>query len=284
MDKYRDTYQEQLDSYTIISETQIDKIADRIIANKDRYVSLQTETGIPWYFIGALHYRESNLDFDTHLHNGDPLTARTRRVPKGYPKEGTPPFTWEESALDALKIKGLHEIETWDWNELAYQGERFNGFGYRAKNTPSPYLWSGTDIYKGGKYVRDHVFDRNTFDKQMGIIPIMERVIQKDKEKAPVKRHEVVNGSRKLTFLQRLRNAIVGLGASIGAADWFGMLEKAKQFATDNAGVLLLGGAATIWIIFKLVELWSLEDYKEGRYVPSKTKKADEVRSREEGI
>jgi len=38
--------------------------------------------------------------FKLHLHNGDPLTARTVNVPKGRPKTGQPPFAWGISAKD----------------------------------------------------------------------------------------------------------------------------------------------------------------------------------------
>src|SRR5262245_54230899 len=69
--------------------------ADKIIAYKDRYKLLEAQTNVPWYFIGLLHLRESDCDFNTHLHNGDPLTARTVHVPAGRPLQGKAPFTFE---------------------------------------------------------------------------------------------------------------------------------------------------------------------------------------------
>jgi lysozyme family protein len=41
---------------------------------------------------------ESNLKFQTHLHNCDPLTRRTRQVPAGRRAVGEPPFDWDVSA------------------------------------------------------------------------------------------------------------------------------------------------------------------------------------------
>ncbi len=46
--------------------------------------------------------------------------------------------------------------------------EQYNGLGYANRGIPSPYIWSGTDQYKSGKYVRDGVFDPNAVDTQLG--------------------------------------------------------------------------------------------------------------------
>lgn len=237
----------------------------RIKANQARYEQVEELTGVPWYFIGALHYRESNCDFSTHLHNGDPLTARTKHVPRGYPKAGSPPFTWEESAVDALKIKGLDKIVDWNSQRMCYEAERFNGFGYRPRKVNSPYLWAGTNVYTVGKYVSDGNFDRTVVDTQLGVVPIFTEL-----SKSAVARAELVASSRKLTLMQRLRNAIVGLVSSVMALDWLDMIGKVKQYVTDHAGIVLVVGAASIWAIFKLLEGFSIQDYKDGRYTPSK--------------
>src|SRR5688572_29442538 len=80
----------------------VEAIIGRLIARKERYRTAGDELGTPWFFVAVIHNMEASLDFDTHLHNGDPLTARTVQVPAGRPKSGMPPFTWEESASDAL--------------------------------------------------------------------------------------------------------------------------------------------------------------------------------------
>jgi lysozyme family protein len=48
------------------------------------------------------------------------------------------------------------------------QLEEYNGLGYAARGVPSPYVWSGTDQYRSGKYVRDGVYDPNAVDSQLG--------------------------------------------------------------------------------------------------------------------
>ncbi|MFG1465277.1 peptidoglycan-binding protein [Xanthobacter sp. DSM 24535] len=161
----------------------IDKVARRIIANRARYVAIEDVTGVPWAFIGVLHNRESSGSFSTHLHNGDPLGARTTHVPKGRPK--APPangkrYTWEESAIDAVRYDGLDKVTDWCVERCLFQGEGYNGWGYRNNGVPSAYLWSFSDIYQGGKYIADRVWSATAMDAQMGIAPLMQRLMVLD--------------------------------------------------------------------------------------------------------
>lgn len=156
------------------------KVADRIIANKDRYLQIQDSIGLPWIMAGALHMRESSLNFNAHMHNGDPLTARTRQVPANRPKTGSPPFSFEESAADAFLLKGFDKLKgQWTLELMLFSSEGFNGWGYLGKGN-SPYIWAWTDIYSGGKYIRDHVYDPNTWDKQPGVAALFKALAAKD--------------------------------------------------------------------------------------------------------
>ena len=160
---------------------EIDNIADEITANQARYEGIGDPLNIPWYFIGILHALECNLDFERHLHNGDPLSARTVRVPAGQPKKGSPPFSFEDSAKDALLLKGFDLVTEWTVPGILFLFERYNGFGYRKKTIaiPSPYLWSFTNHYTKGKFVGDHKFDPDTVSKQPGTATILRRLAEK---------------------------------------------------------------------------------------------------------
>ncbi|MDN3520185.1 hypothetical protein [Halomonas ramblicola] len=96
-----------------------------------RYEAVTDRQGVPWAFVAVVHQMESSGDFSRHLYNGDPLTARTVQVPKGRPKRGSPPFTWEESAADAMALKRLSGSTDWSVAGMLYQLERYNGWGYR---------------------------------------------------------------------------------------------------------------------------------------------------------
>lgn len=60
---------------------------------------------------------------------------------------------------------------------MLYLLEAYNGFGYRGRGVPSPYLWSFSNLYRAGKFVADCVFDPNTVSKQCGAA-VMVRVMQ----------------------------------------------------------------------------------------------------------
>lgn len=156
--------------------------AQKIISSKSRYQAIEMQTGVPWYVVGVIHAMESNCRFSTHLHNGDPLSAKTRRVPKARPLKGTAPFTWEESACDALLMKDLQHITDWSVERTCYELERYNGFGYRKYHpeTLSPYLWSGTQHYSRGKYVTDGVWDSSAVSSQTGAIALIKRIDELD--------------------------------------------------------------------------------------------------------
>jgi lysozyme family protein len=51
---------------------------------------------------------------------------------------------------------------------MLYHWESYNGFGYRNRDIPSPYLWSFSDLYDTGLYVADGVFDPAVRSKQCG--------------------------------------------------------------------------------------------------------------------
>lgn len=134
--------------------------------------------GVPAQFIFGFHVRESDASFTHHLHEGSPLRFRTRYVPIGRPKVWNPPTDWFSSALDALyDYERLHTRWNWSDAQSALQGaESYNGLGYQRKGRVTPYLWSGTTIYRGGKYVRDGVFSATTYDQQIGICAILLRM------------------------------------------------------------------------------------------------------------
>lgn len=150
-------------------------------ASKARYQAVETATRVPWYVISIIHDLEAGRRFDTHLHNGDPLSARTVQVPRGRPVAGNPPFTWEESAKDALEYDHLTEVTHWTVERIAFELEKFNGFGYR-NNHPhvkSPYLWSYTNIYTSGKYVGDGAWSERAVSNQCGAMAMLKYMIDK---------------------------------------------------------------------------------------------------------
>jgi len=157
---------------------EIDGIVRRIVQHKDRYQAVERLTNVPWYVIAVLHSLEASGRFDRHLHNGDPLTARTVQVPAGRPRSGTPPFTWEQSAVDALDYDGLSHVTDWSIEHMAYLFEGFNGWGYRRfhPHVKSPYLWSYSNHYTKGKYVADGRWSETAVSRQSGTMVLLKRL------------------------------------------------------------------------------------------------------------
>lgn len=181
-DALRREYERLFNACTIRSERMqfVEATISKLTVARGRYEAVGGGV-IPWFFISAVHAMESGLDFTKHLHNGDALTARTVRVPTGRPRNGNPPFTWEVSAADAMSMKGLGSGTEWSLAGTLYQLERYNGWGYRLHHPHvlSPYLWSFSSHYTGGKYVQDGRWSDTAVSKQCGSAVILRRMAEK---------------------------------------------------------------------------------------------------------
>jgi len=179
-DALRQEYSNLFDTCQIAAAhlAMVDKFVATAVQNRSRYEAVGTPLNIPWYFIAAIHSMESSQSFNGHLHNGDPLTARTVHVPAGRPVNGNPPFTWEQSATDALTGEHLDQVTEWGLAGTLYQIEKYNGFGYRNfhPGVLTPYLWSWTNHYTSGKYVADGTFDPDAVSQQSGAATLLRRM------------------------------------------------------------------------------------------------------------
>jgi lysozyme family protein len=153
---------------------EIDDVCRMVIGNKKHYDAVEESTGVPWWFVAGIHYRESTLNFKGCLHNGQRIIGmnqKTTWVPKGRG-----PFnTWSESAIDAMVMQGYDKIEFWDVCIALENAEKYNGLGYRYKgmNEYSPYLFAGTNHHdETGKYVADGRYNNKAQEKQLGVCAI----------------------------------------------------------------------------------------------------------------
>jgi lysozyme family protein len=143
-------------------------IAKRLIAPaaRSRYEAVSARTGVPWPVIAVIHERECSQDWGGSLAQGDPWDRISVHVPAGRG-----PFkSWEDAAVDALVNCAPYAGRNNEWSIGATltKLEEYNGLGYAARQQPSPYIWSGTDQYRSGKYVRDGVYDPAAVDHQLG--------------------------------------------------------------------------------------------------------------------
>lgn len=149
-----------------------------LIEYRPRYEAVASETGVPWFFIGAIHGLEASYNFRAHFHNGDfPLSARTRQVPANRPVNWREPYRWEASAKDALQLMNFSGKSDWTLERTLYRLEAYNGFGYRRRGIPSPYLWSFSNHYDQGKFVSDGRWNPAARSQQCGAATIMKLLL-----------------------------------------------------------------------------------------------------------
>jgi lysozyme family protein len=183
-----------------------DVYAQRLLAPaaKARYVGVQERLRqegykpVPWWFIAITSVREYGgpPKWDKQLAQGQSLDTASTIVPAGrgpflsHPGDFTPAAgdvkpgndAWTRGCLDALIDCNPHSAKWPDWSPggALTQFEMYNGLGYAAMGKPSAYVWSGSDQYKAGKYVRDHVYDPNEVDVQVGCAPLLARMMALD--------------------------------------------------------------------------------------------------------
>jgi lysozyme family protein len=159
---------------------EVSRACVRLLQNRSVYAEVGQRARVPTALLMALNYREDSGRLDCYLGNGQPLNHRTTIVPIGRG-----PFpNWVAGALDALHLDGLDKVADlpggWTWARLCFEAELWNGFGYRARGIPSPYVFGATNAQRPGKFPRDHVFDPTMMDPQLGVVAIILGLIELD--------------------------------------------------------------------------------------------------------
>lgn len=159
-------------------------------AAKVRYQEVQKATGVPWFMIAAWSEREYGgpPHWDKQLSQGDPLNRTSWHVPRGrgpffnHPTDPPLQDAWYRGALDALIDCAPRAAHWHDWTPggAATISEEYNGLGYANMGVPSAYVWSGSDQYDRGKYVRDGVYSPYVRDVQEGVMPLVSAMMAVD--------------------------------------------------------------------------------------------------------
>jgi lysozyme family protein len=172
---YIDLYNKIIISPSIAQEVNI--IATGI-RKEPRYLQVEEKTGVNASLVGAIHQLESDRNFLTHLHNGDSLLRKTRKAPAGRPP-GKAPFTWLNSAIDAVKYDSLTTSDS--KAEQCQASVEYNGLGYERKGIVSPYGFNGSQFYAKGKYTADGVYNSKIVSKQIGVCVILKEIERLEK-------------------------------------------------------------------------------------------------------
>lgn len=159
---------------------------------KDRFLFVQSKTGVPWFVVAIINIMEMGLNFDGTLLNGDPWNRKTVHYPSGRGPWGS----WEEAAVYAINSEDegwdFHPpTMTWDVGTTFYFLEAWNGFNARmqpqyTQTRPlgaSPYIYSASPFYVSGKKLEQPTrFDPNLVSEQIGCMAFL-RALQDAGEK-----------------------------------------------------------------------------------------------------
>lgn len=159
---------------------EIAKIAARLARapRKTIYEQVSRATNVPWFVIGVMHTMECSMDLNSHLHNGDPLAERTVQVPAKRPKVWDPPTDWVSSAIDAIAYDKLDGKRDWDLATTLFRLEIYNGCRSRKNGINTPYLWSFSNHYTKGKFVKDNVWSPTAVSRQAGAAVILKHMAE----------------------------------------------------------------------------------------------------------
>jgi lysozyme family protein len=155
----------------------VEAVASKLLSfiKAGRYDEACAATGVPKIVAAASFEREASSVFSLSPAQGDPWNQVSRHVPAGR----GPFASWAAAAIDAYHLDHLDAVgaENWSWQRACYEEELFNGFGYRSHGVHTPYLWAGTNNYSEGKFVADGRFEPYVSDSQIGIVPMMLRLV-----------------------------------------------------------------------------------------------------------
>ena len=224
----QDDYQRHFTACVIREEraTEVETLVDAMWDNRNRYKKVGEPLNIPWFIVAVLHQADTGGDFTVHLHNGDPLTARTRHLPDGRPTQGEPPFAWEDSATDALRLRRVHLWPDWSIAGILFLLEGHGGWNYRRHRPemPSPYLWNASTYYTRDRYVADGTWSETSVAQRVGVAVLLRRLAERGLAKFastgralewPLLRYDETTVSPWVEALQRFLNTLPGIYVKI---------------------------------------------------------------------
>jgi len=230
----------------------VNRLKEIWAAHQARYEAVAAQVGIPAELIAALHFRESSGNFNTYLHQGDPLGRPAVNHPRNIPVF----HRWEDAAIHALSDSHKTGIQddldiTEDTRDLAALGtyaEYYNGLGYHNRGRVSPYVYSGTDHYTGGKYVRDGFFSSTAVDQQLGVLAMVQ--VLRGQADSPMAGPDLVLGDRVLreglrgNDVRELQTLLNGHGAGLTVDGDYGPGTTAAVIRFQRAQGLTTDGQA----------------------------------------
>ena len=215
--------------------------------------------------------------YKTKLHNGDckaylDTLAKPHIWTIGYGcTEGvTEGMIWTEKQAEAMLLKEIakHEKAVSDRLKVKINQNQFDALVSLSYNI-GPDAFPTLLRYVNNEDWKDAADSFTMYNKAGGKV-YRGLTRRREAEKAlfltPSAKEIYDNSSKmKMSYWTRMTSAVLTL---FGAISW-NTLGEVKQFASDNAGIILLVVAGVAFIIFKTFENKIIKDHDEGRYIPS---------------
>lgn len=167
-------------------EHELQSACERLLHDKSVWLKAEAAVNIPAAALMALGEREMTGNTHCYLGNGQSLKMRTTIVPLNRgPFEQEYPDDFVAGCADSIHLDGIDQLIRQNGGVLTiplfcYISEDWNGWGYRARGIPSPYVFGATTMQRPGKFPRDHVFDATMMDPQLGTLAIVEELVKQD--------------------------------------------------------------------------------------------------------
>ncbi len=159
--------------------------------NKDVYINISQQTGMPPELLAAIHYREDATDFTNgtfgvYILNGDELGKETEKDPKGlyysdFTECAVDWFTGKTNDNAKYHADHINELGlTSDSKDLVAMVTFCNLYNGMNFSIVSSYAYNGTDIYSGGLFVSDGNYDENADDKNLGTYVLLKYLLENE--------------------------------------------------------------------------------------------------------
>lgn len=135
---------------------------------KAKYQSIADQTNLPIILIAAIHYREARGDLARSLASGSKLNGKdfVTEAVKTIKSSGR----WKAFHSDIGMGKGTRNLLA-----MLQFAELWNGTGCADKGRINAYLYSGTNIYTKGKYLKSG-WSPNFEDEQAGVLCLLSQL------------------------------------------------------------------------------------------------------------
>jgi hypothetical protein len=138
-----------------------------------------------------------------------------------------------------MQSKKFDRQADWSLPSVLFRWERYNGMGYRIRGLASPYLWSFSNHYEKGKFVRDGVFDPEAVSRQCGAATLLKHLVEENIVQLKPRTREILADGAPTSGAPALSEAlrVAPLNSAKQELEFPGVLRRGAKDAGNKRGV-----------------------------------------------